>query len=121
MSPADKVNFALAAYDAGPAKITTLRQEAGKQGVNPNKWFFNVERVALREMGRETIRYVANIEKYFIAYKSAERVLKEKRTIRKRKEGETRAGSVQPGPVCSENPEPTSNCTCRQMLTKKMS
>ncbi len=78
MSPADKVDFALAAYDAGPAKITTLRQQATEFGIDPNKWFFNVERVALKVMGRETVQYVANINKYFIAYKSVEKVLEEK-------------------------------------------
>jgi membrane-bound lytic murein transglycosylase MltF len=91
MSPADKVDFALAAYDAGPAKITALRQEAVKQGIDPNKWFFNVEGVALKEMGRETVRYVANIEKYFIAYKSAQRVLKEKRTKREKEKRRNRS------------------------------
>ena len=84
ISPSDKVDFALAAYDAGPARITALRQDAVKQGIDPNRWFFNVERVALKVMGRETVRYVANIEKYFIAYKSAERVLKEKRIKREK-------------------------------------
>lgn len=85
MSPADKVDFALAAYDAGPAKITTLRQQATEFGIDPNKWFFNVERVALKVMGRETVQYVANINKYFIAYKSVEKVLEEKHINRKTK------------------------------------
>lgn len=85
ISPADKVDFALAAYDAGPAKITALRQKAAELGIDPNRWFFNVERIALKVMGRETVQYVANIDKYFIAYKSVERVLEEKR-IRREKE-----------------------------------
>ncbi len=82
MSPADQVDFSLAAYDAGPGKIISLRQKAGHLGLDPNKWFFNTERVALKEMGRETVQYVANINKYFIAYKSVERVEKEKRISR---------------------------------------
>ncbi len=84
ISPADKVDFALAAYDAGPAKITALRQKAAELGMDPNKWFFNVERVALRVMGRETVQYVANVDKYFIAYKSVEMVLEEKRVKREK-------------------------------------
>ena len=79
ISPADKVDFALAAYDAGPARIESLRRKAADMGLDPNKWFFNVERVALREIGWETVQYVANIYKYFIAYKSAERIIQEKR------------------------------------------
>ena len=86
MSPADKIDFALAAYNAGPAKIMALRQKAVELGIAPNKWFFNVERIALKEMGSESVRYVANIEKYFIAYKSAEKVLTEKRIKRKKEE-----------------------------------
>ena len=82
MSPTDQVDFSLAAYDAGPTKIISLRQKAGHLGLDPNKWFFNTERVALKEMGRETVQYVANINKYFIAYKSVERVEKEKRISR---------------------------------------
>ncbi len=85
ISPADRVDFALAAYDAGPAKITALRQKATELGIDPNKWFFNVERVALKTIGRETVQYVANIDKYFIAYKSAERLIEEKRVKRERK------------------------------------
>ena len=48
-------------------------------GLDPNKWFFNVERAALRVIGREPVQYVADIYKYFIAYKSAEKIIQEKR------------------------------------------
>jgi membrane-bound lytic murein transglycosylase MltF len=86
ISADDKVDFALAAYDAGPARIVSLRRKTADMGLDPNKWFFNVERVALREIGRETVQYVANIYKYFIAYKSAEKIIQEKR-IKRRKAG----------------------------------
>ncbi len=79
IDPADKVDFALAAYDAGPARIESLRRKAADKGLDPNKWFFNVERVALQVIGRETVQYVADIYKYFIAYKSAETIIHEKR------------------------------------------
>ncbi len=78
ISPDDKIDFALAAYNAGPARIESLRQKAAEMGLDPNKWFFNVERVALRVTGRQTVQYVADIYKYFIAYKSAERIVQEK-------------------------------------------
>ncbi|MFI5295779.1 MAG: transglycosylase SLT domain-containing protein [Thermodesulfovibrionales bacterium] len=79
ISPDDKVDFALAAYNAGPARIESLRRKAADKGLNPNKWFFNVERVALQVIGSETVQYVADIYKYFIAYKSAETIIREKR------------------------------------------
>jgi membrane-bound lytic murein transglycosylase MltF len=79
IDPADRVDFALAAYNAGPARIEEFRHKAAEMGLDPNKWFFNVERVALREIGWETVQYVADIYKYYIAYRSAERIVREKR------------------------------------------
>lgn len=61
--------FAVAAYNAGPAKVAKLRKEARTLGLNPNKWFHNVELVAAKRIGRETVQYVSNIFKYYIAYK----------------------------------------------------
>jgi len=61
--------FAFAAYNAGPARIRKLRDKAAQQGYNPNKWFDNVEVIAAKEIGRETVQYVANILKYYIAYR----------------------------------------------------
>jgi membrane-bound lytic murein transglycosylase MltF len=55
-----------------------LRLNAAKMGLDPNKWFFNVERVALRDIGWETVQYVANVYKYYIAYKSTEKIIWEK-------------------------------------------
>jgi membrane-bound lytic murein transglycosylase MltF len=61
--------FAFAAYNAGPNRIARLRDVAAKQGLDPNKWFNNVELVVAEEVGRETVQYVSNIYKYYIAYK----------------------------------------------------
>jgi len=61
--------FALAAYNAGPARITKLRLKAEQQGYNPNQWFDNVEIIAAREIGSETVQYVANIVKYYVVYR----------------------------------------------------
>jgi membrane-bound lytic murein transglycosylase MltF len=61
--------FALAAYNAGPARITRLRNKATQQGYDPNLWFDNVEIIAAKEIGRETVQYVANIIKYYVAYR----------------------------------------------------
>jgi membrane-bound lytic murein transglycosylase MltF len=69
--PMDDLNkglFAFASYNAGPGRIRQLRKEAAKQGLDPNVWFNNVERVAAEKIGRETVTYVSNIYKYYIAY-----------------------------------------------------
>ncbi|MEO7773906.1 MAG: hypothetical protein ABIT36_09610 [Steroidobacteraceae bacterium] len=42
--------------------------KAKEAGLDPNLWFDNVERIAAREIGRETVQYVSNIDKYYIAY-----------------------------------------------------
>jgi membrane-bound lytic murein transglycosylase MltF len=68
IEPADRVYFSWAAYNAGPARIYKIRKEAVKRGFNPDKWFFNVEKIASEIIGRETVDYVANINKYFVAY-----------------------------------------------------
>jgi membrane-bound lytic murein transglycosylase MltF len=70
----NKINrslFALAAYNAGPARVAGLRKKAEQEGLDPNVWFNNVEIIAAREIGRETVTYVSNIYKYYIGYKMA--------------------------------------------------
>lgn len=67
----DKFNqtlLAFAAYNAGPARVRKLRRLAAEQGYDPNVWFDNVEIMAARDIGRETVQYVANILKYYVAY-----------------------------------------------------
>ena len=65
----DQVDFALAAYNAGPARVAQLRTKAEGRGLDPNRWFGHVEHVAAEVIGRETVEYVANINKYYVAYK----------------------------------------------------
>jgi membrane-bound lytic murein transglycosylase MltF len=69
MTKLDKALFALASYNAGAGRISQLRKEAVKRGLDPNVWFHNVEHVAADKIGAETVTYVANIYKYYIAYK----------------------------------------------------
>ena len=40
-------------------------------GLDPNVWFGNVELVAAKDIGQEAVTYVANIYKYYVAYKLA--------------------------------------------------
>jgi membrane-bound lytic murein transglycosylase MltF len=70
--PMDDLNkglFTFAAYNAGPGRVRSLRKDAAARGLNSNIWFGNVERVASEKIGRETVTYVANIYKYYVAYK----------------------------------------------------
>jgi len=69
MDPLNKGLMTFAAYNAGPGRIRGLRRETAKRGLNPNVWFGNVEHVASEKIGRETVQYVSNIYKYYIAYK----------------------------------------------------
>jgi len=69
MDDMNKILFAFAAYNAGPGRIHSLREEAAKKGLNPNVWIDNVELVAAERIGMETVTYVSNIYKYYIAYK----------------------------------------------------
>ena len=69
MDDLNKALFTFAAYNAGPGRVRQLRREAEKRGLNPNVWFGNVEQIASERIGRETVTYVANIFKYYIAYR----------------------------------------------------
>ena len=52
--------------DAGVIGLTVL--DNGK-GLDATKWFDNVELVAAKRIGRETVQFVSNVFKYYIAYK----------------------------------------------------
>jgi membrane-bound lytic murein transglycosylase MltF len=69
MTNLDKALFAFASYNAGASRISSLRKEAATRGLDPNVWFQNVEYVAGEKLGQETVTYVSNIYKYYIAYR----------------------------------------------------
>jgi membrane-bound lytic murein transglycosylase MltF len=69
MTKLDKALFAFASYNAGVGRISQMRKEAAKRGLDPNVWFHNVEYVAAEKVGPETVTYVSNIYKYYIAYR----------------------------------------------------
>jgi membrane-bound lytic murein transglycosylase MltF len=62
--------LALASYNAGPNRIARFRRTAKAKGLNPNVWFDNVEIIAAREIGRETVQYVSNIYKFYVSYRA---------------------------------------------------
>jgi membrane-bound lytic murein transglycosylase MltF len=69
MNEVNKVLFTFAAYNCGPARIRQLREEAAAKGLDPNVWMDNVEVIAAARIGMETVTYVSNIYKYYVAYK----------------------------------------------------
>ncbi len=71
---ADKLALTWAAYNAGPANVTRMRKKTEALGLDPNKWFGNVELAALDMVGQEPVRYVSNIYKYYITYKLLHRL-----------------------------------------------
>jgi membrane-bound lytic murein transglycosylase MltF len=72
MDSLNRALFCFASYNAGPTRISSLRRVARARGLDPDIWFDNVERVAAERIGRETIQYVVNISKYYVAYKLVE-------------------------------------------------
>ncbi|WP_340115896.1 lytic transglycosylase F [Pelagibius sp. 7325] len=76
--------FALASYNAGPNRIAKLREKAAAQGYDPNRWFHNVEYVVAKDVGREPVRYVSNIFKYYIAYQGSMQSLAARRAAQEK-------------------------------------
>ncbi|WP_180988354.1 transglycosylase SLT domain-containing protein, partial [Pseudomonas brassicacearum] len=47
----ERMAFVLAAYNMGPERVQGLRAEARRRGLNTNQWFFQVERIAMEQVG----------------------------------------------------------------------
>ena len=92
--PMDELNkglFAFASYNAGPGRIRQMRAEAARRGLDPNVWFDNVERVTAEKIGRETVGYVSNIYKYYIAYSLVQGEYQQRMEARKSLAGSVKA------------------------------
>jgi membrane-bound lytic murein transglycosylase MltF len=83
MTPLDKGLMTFASYNAGPARVRQLRQEAARRGLDPNVWFNNVEIVAADKIGAETVTYVSNIYKYYITYRLVMEDLERQKSLKK--------------------------------------
>ncbi len=73
ISDKNKLLMTFAAYNAGPGNLRKFRRLAEKMKLDPNVWFDNVEVAAAKIVGVETVQYVSNIYKYFIAYDLVEK------------------------------------------------
>jgi membrane-bound lytic murein transglycosylase MltF len=78
----DRTLFAFASYNAGPGKISQMRKLAKERGLDPNKWFNNVEVMIAERNGLQTTTYVRNIYKYYVAYRLTLKHIEEKRHAR---------------------------------------
>lgn len=58
--------FALAAYNAGYARIQRARSQAAREGRDPDRWFGHVEHSV---KARQTVKYVRNVRHLFDTYK----------------------------------------------------
>jgi membrane-bound lytic murein transglycosylase MltF len=104
----NKVLFAFAAYNAGPGRLRQLRREAVDRGLDGNVWFDNVERVAADRIGRETVTYVSNIYKYYVAYLLVQGEYLQRRDLKKAPTGGA------PRPKRADGHEQKS-CDCRNL------
>lgn len=66
---ANRPLFAFASYNCGPGNVAKMRKEAEKRGLDPDRWFNNVEIVTAEKIGIETTTYVRNIYKYYVSYR----------------------------------------------------
>ncbi len=76
--PKALMRLALAAYNAGPARIRKARKKAEELGYNKGRWFRNTEYGTLVTVGNEPVRYVSNINKYYLSYIMADEILRQR-------------------------------------------
>ena len=72
MEPIVRLRYAIAAYNAGPSNVIRARALAAEMGYDPNRWFLHGEIGALKLIGQETVRYVSNVNKFYLAYSLAD-------------------------------------------------
>ena len=85
ISERDRVRLTLAAYNAGPAAIRRMRTKTEEMGLDPNKWFRNVEIAVLKNISREPVRYVSNINMYYIQLRYAFKALDQREALKAEK------------------------------------
>ena len=82
IDPVNQMLLAFAAYNAGPGNLRRIRRTTNEMGLNPNVWFGNVDNGAAKVIGRETVQYVSNIYKYYVAYSLFDDQERRRREIR---------------------------------------
>jgi membrane-bound lytic murein transglycosylase MltF len=78
ISPLDRILFSFGAYNAGPGNMKRARSRAKKLGLDPNRWFSNVEIGMYRAVSGQPASYVRNIYKYYVTYQGLEKSREER-------------------------------------------
>jgi len=81
----DRVRFALAAYNAGPANIRRSRSTATQLGYDPDRWFNHTELGTMQRVGLEPVHYVRNINKYYLSFRMSYTLFQIKKDIKEAK------------------------------------
>jgi len=68
MSERNRIRMTLAAYNTGPASLRAARKRAAEMGLDPNRWFRNVELALLEIQKPEPVLYVSEVNKRYISY-----------------------------------------------------
>ncbi len=68
MDEAERIRMSLAAYNAGPRTLINARHRAQKMGLDPNIWFQNVEMALLEARKTEPVKYVSDVNRYYLSY-----------------------------------------------------
>ncbi|MDJ0944969.1 MAG: transglycosylase SLT domain-containing protein [Kiloniellales bacterium] len=87
LDPFERSLFTMAGYNAGPNRVNRLRRRAADRGLDPDRWFNNVELVVAAAVGREPVDYVRNIYQYYVAYKRGLAELEERKKARPQPDG----------------------------------
>lgn len=64
----ERMAFVLAAYNLGPERVQSMRDEARRRGLNPNQWFFQTERIAMEQGSAGVVSFVNSVNKYYLAF-----------------------------------------------------
>ena len=78
----DRVRFALAAYNAGPANIARSRTSTTQLGYDANRWFNHTELGTMQRVGLEPVHYVRNINKYYLSFRLSLTLVEMKKEIK---------------------------------------
>lgn len=84
IAESERLAFVLAGYNMGPERVQGMRTEAKRRGLNPNQWFFQVERVALEQVGMGVVTYVSSVHKYQLAFERERHSLEPSKGVVKR-------------------------------------
>jgi len=68
----DQFAFMLAAYNAGEGRLQQIRRQAAEEGLDPNRWAGQVERVARRMVSSRLTYYVSAVGRYYRDFRKAD-------------------------------------------------